>query len=104
MNYYPSLYTTPIVSKTEPDQPVRPVQPGTGSQSGPIKTSKIGQKPELNQKLKKKNNFIFGSVFKIMTTPLLSFFFFTSLKIPFQNCVEETTQSKLEKNNTQRVE
>ena len=34
------------VLKTGPDRPVRPVQPGTGSQSGPVKTPKTGQKPE----------------------------------------------------------
>ena len=52
------------VLKTGPDRPVRPVQPGTGSQSGPVNTPKTGQKPEnrsktgqkpgLNRKLKKK--------------------------------------------------
>ena len=51
------------VLKTGPDRPVRPVQPGTGSQSGPVNTlktgqqpvknRKIGQKPGLNRKLKK---------------------------------------------------
>ena len=42
------------VLKTEPDRPVRPVQLGTGSQSGPVKTLKTGQKPGLNRKFKKK--------------------------------------------------
>ena len=32
----------------------RPVQLGTGSQSGPVKTPKTGQKLGLNRKLKKK--------------------------------------------------
>ena len=38
------------VLKTGPDRPVRPVQPGTGSQSGPVKTPKTGQKPVNNRK------------------------------------------------------
>ena len=42
------IFTT--VLKTGPDRPVRPVQPGTGSQSGPVKTPKTGQKPGLNRK------------------------------------------------------
>ena len=51
---------TYTILKTGPDRPVRPVQPGTGSQSGLVKTPKTGQQPEnrakpgLNQKLKKK--------------------------------------------------
>ena len=39
---------TTIVLKTRPDRPVRPVQPGTGSQSGPVKTPKTGQQPVKN--------------------------------------------------------
>ena len=63
------------VLKIGPDRPVRPVQPGTGSQSGPVNTLKTGQKPEnrsktgqkpgLNRKLKK-NGLMSGSVFKTM--------------------------------------
>ena len=34
---------TTIVLKTKPDRQVRPVQPGTGSQSDPVKTPKTGQ-------------------------------------------------------------
>ena len=34
---------TTIVLKTRPDRPVRPVQPGTGSQSGLVKTPKTSQ-------------------------------------------------------------
>ena len=34
---------TTTVLKTGPDRPVRPVQPGTGSQSGPVKSLKTGQ-------------------------------------------------------------
>ena len=41
----------PTVLKTGPNRPVQPVQLGTGSQSGPVKTS---QKPGMNWKLKKK--------------------------------------------------
>ena len=36
---------TTIVLKTKPD---RPVQPGTGSQSGLVKTPKTGQQPVKN--------------------------------------------------------
>ena len=39
-----------IVLKTGPDRPVRSVQPGTGSQSGPVKTPKTGQQPENRPK------------------------------------------------------
>ena len=39
-----------IVLKTGPDRPVRPVQLGTGSQSGPVKTPKTGQEPVNNRK------------------------------------------------------
>ena len=42
------------VLKTGSDRPVRPVQPGTRSQSNPVKTPKTGQKLGLNRKLKKK--------------------------------------------------
>ena len=38
------------VLKTGPDRPVRPVQPGTGSQSGPVNTPKTGQQPVKNRK------------------------------------------------------
>ena len=38
------------VLKTGPDRPVRPVQPGTGSQSGPVNTPKAGQQPVKNRK------------------------------------------------------
>ena len=38
------------ILKTRPDRPVRPVQPETGSQSGPVKTPKIGQQPVKNRK------------------------------------------------------
>ena len=58
------LLVRTTVLKTGPDRPVRPVQPGTGSQSGPVNTPKTGQqpvknrktgqKPGLNRKLKKK--------------------------------------------------
>ena len=41
----PPLIST--VLKTGPD---RPVQPGTKSQSGPIKTPKTGQQPVKNRK------------------------------------------------------
>ena len=60
------------VLKTGPDRPVRPVQPGTGSQSGPVNTPKTGQKPENRSKtgvepeIKKKNGLMSGSVFKTM--------------------------------------
>ena len=37
------------VLKIGPDQPVRPVQPGIGSQFGPVKTPKIGQQPVKNR-------------------------------------------------------
>ena len=38
------------VLKTGPDWLVRPVQPGTGSQSGPVNTPKTGQQPVKNRK------------------------------------------------------
>ena len=38
------------VLKTGPDRPVRPVQPGTGSQSSPVNTPKTGQQPVKNRK------------------------------------------------------
>ena len=38
------------ILKTRPDRPVRPVQPETRSQSGPIKTPKTGQQPVKNRK------------------------------------------------------
>ena len=38
------------VLKTGPDRPVRPVQPGTGNQSDPVKTPKTGQQPENRSK------------------------------------------------------
>ena len=38
------------ILKTRPDRPVRPVQPETGSQSGPVKTPKTGQQPVKNRK------------------------------------------------------
>ena len=46
-----SSWTTPLttVLKTGPDRPVRPVQPGTGSQSGPVNTPKTGQQPVKNR-------------------------------------------------------
>ena len=47
------LFVCFTVLKTGPDRPVRPVQPGTGSQSDPVKTPKTSQKPGLNRKLKK---------------------------------------------------
>ena len=40
----------PSVLKTGPNRPVQPVQPGTGSQSGPVKTPKTGQQPESRSK------------------------------------------------------
>ena len=66
------------ILKTRPDRPVRPVQPETGSQSGPVKTQKLvnnrsktgkpvnnraktGVEPEI-----KKNSLMSGSVFKTM--------------------------------------
>ena len=50
----PTTIVTFIVLKTGPDRPVRPVQPGTGSQSGPVKTTKTGQQPVKNQKTDQK--------------------------------------------------
>ena len=47
MKYFFILIT---VLKTGPDRPVRPVQPGTGSQSGPVNTPKPGQQPVKNRK------------------------------------------------------
>ena len=50
--FYYNLLTKQIctVLKTGPDRPVRPVQPGTGSQSGPVNTPKTGQQPVKNRK------------------------------------------------------
>ena len=68
-----------IVLKTGPDRPVRPVQSGTESQSGPVKTPKTGQEPVNNRKTGQKpvknrgwtenfqkNGSMPGSVFKTM--------------------------------------
>ena len=73
-----------IVLKTRPDRPVRPVQPGTGSQPGPVKTPKTGQqlikkrktrqKPRLNRKLKKKTVWCPVRFLKPWSLPLLLFF------------------------------
>ena len=63
----------PAVLKTGPDQSVRPVQQGTGSQSGPVKTpknrSKTGKPIKNGAKIEvepeiKKNGLMSGSVFK----------------------------------------
>ena len=43
-------YILTTVLKTGPDRPVQPIQPGTGSQSGSIKTPKIGKKLENRSK------------------------------------------------------
>ena len=60
-------YILTTVLKTGPDRPVQPIQPGTGSQSGSVKTPKTGQKPGLNRKFKKKKNGLMsGSIFKTM--------------------------------------
>ena len=63
--------------KNGPDRPVRPVQPGTGSQSGPVNTPKTGQQPVKNRaktgvepEIKKKNGLMSGSVFKTMPISL----------------------------------
>ena len=45
-----SLCVIVTVLKTGPDRPVRPVQPGTGSQSGPVNTPKTGQQLVKNRK------------------------------------------------------
>ena len=75
-----------IVLKTGPDRPVRPVQPGTGIQSGPVNTPKTGQQPVKNRKTGqkpgknrgwtgnlKKSGLMSGSVFKTMIGTIFSF-------------------------------
>ena len=71
-----------IVLKIGPDRPIRPVQPGTESKSGPVKRPKTGQqlenqpktskKPGLNRKFKK-NGSMPGSIFKTMVITDLKF-------------------------------
>ena len=43
-------YILTTILKTGPDRPVRPIQPGIGSQSDSVKTPKTGQKPENRSK------------------------------------------------------
>ena len=52
-----------IVLETRTDQPNRPVQSRTGSQSDPVKNR---AKTEVEPEIKKKNGLMPGSVFKTM--------------------------------------